>query len=179
MVWIRIMVMVRKVKTKPAPCIAGEHCRLKSDTFLDVVKLESKKANVLWHFWLSWWTQTAQNNANSGNSFSLLDSTVGHCLSVTALHPQYSGPDTDSLSIWLQWDEQACLLEKLMLNKCQNLCKPDGALALQTRDKQSGSRLSALAILTKCAPGLYQYIYSLNGKLWYLMCFSICVLLKL
>ena len=34
-------------------------------------------------------------------------------------------------------DEQACLQEKLMLNKCQNLCNPDGALALQIRDKQS------------------------------------------
>ena len=94
-------------------------------------------------------------------------STVGHCLSVTALHPQYSGPDTDSLSIWLQWDEQACLLEKLMLNKCQNLCKPDGALALQTRDKQSGWRLSALAALTKCAPFYQLYTaWIVNFGIW-------------
>ena len=65
---ISLMMVIRRVKTKLTPQ-AGGHCRLifvaisasekeicepKPDTSLDVVKLESKKGNVLPSSWLSW-----------------------------------------------------------------------------------------------------------------------------
>ena len=99
---------------------------------------------------------------------------MGPCLSVTSLHPQRSGPDTVSLYILLLITVRGTGLStgKLMLSKCQNLFKPDGALALQTHDKQDDQMDDQCNNNQMCP----WFLCSLNGKLWYLMCFSLCVL---